>query len=356
MPQLPTDDGYTKRDRIREEVAMKRTSKLLVLSIVAVASMSGVALAASSPTVVTGAATKLTDTTAVLNGQINPNGRTTDYTFSYGPTAAYGAGTPSHSAGAGTKPVAVSQTITGLTPGTVYHYRISAINVSGSSAGADRTFTTTGHPPATVLTGGAVNVGKTFATATGTVNPMGAQTSWVIQYGLSTAYGVETEPAQVLAAVGTPVAVSGQLTGLSPATLFHYRIVAYHGSEAVSLGNDETFFTEPAVRPKPGLRAHTAPGRDKRAPYTFTTTGSVGGAGFIPAPQRCAGNVGIRYYNGRRQVAFVVGPVSSSCTFSVPATFSRLRGPKPAALTVRVDFRGNGYVAPGVRLDHVTAG
>ena len=265
----------------------------------------------------------MTNTTAVLNGHVNPNGRATDYTFSYGPTTAYGAATPAHSVGGGTKLVAVSPTIAGLTPGTVYHYRISAVNGTGSSAGADRTFTTTGPPPADVVTGPALNVGKTVATPTASINPQGAVTTWVIQYGLTPAYGFETF-AQTLAPVVQPLAVSVQLAGLAPATLFHYHVVAYHGSGVVSQGGDATFFTEPSKRPAPKLTAHTSPGRDRRSPYRFTTTGSLGGAGFIPAAQKCTGNVGIRYYNGRRQLAFVVAPVGADCRFSAPAAFSPL--------------------------------
>lgn len=333
---------------------MKRTLKLLVLAVVMVASVTGLAVAASSPTVKTGAATKVTDTSVVLNGLVTPNGNPTAYVFSYGPTTAYGAATAAHSAGRGTKPVAVTRTITGLTPGTLYHYRITALNGAGSSAGADRTFTTTGHPPAAVITGSAVNVGKTAATATGSINPEGAPTSWVIQYGLSTGYGYESFP-QALAAVNAPLPVSGVLAGLSSQTLFHYRIVAFHGAVA-SPGADQTFFTEPERRLTPQLRAHTSPARARRSPYTFTTSGTLGGAGAIPAPQRCTGNVGIRFYNGRRQLAFVVAPVGADCRFSVSATFRRLFGKGVVPVKVTVDYRGNGYVAPANRTDHVTAG
>lgn len=337
---------------------MKRTPKLLVLTVVVAASIAafaGIAVAASSPTVVTAAATSVTDTTAVLNARITPNGSATVYVFSYGPTTAYGADTVAHSAGAGVKLVDVARTVTGLTPGTVYHYRITASNGAGTSTGADRTFTTTGHPPAAVITGGTNDVGKTVATPTGIINPEGALTGWVVEYGLSTAYGYETQPAD-LAGVSQPVAVSALLAGLSPETLFHYRVVAYHGTDVISTGADATFFTEPATRPNPNLSAHTSPSRAKRSPYSFTTSGTLGGAGAIPALQRCGGNVGIRFYNGRRQLAFVVAPVGTDCHFSVSATFRRLFGKGVVPLKVTVDYRGTGYVAPATRTDHVTAG
>jgi hypothetical protein len=333
---------------------MRRTLQVLVLSLVAGTSITGVALAASSPTVATGVASKIGDSSVVLNGAVNPNGHATQYSFTYGPTTAYGAVTSTGTVKAGIKAVAVTRAVSGLVPGTTYHYRISAASSGGLVVGADRTFTTTGHPPASVITGGPVNVGKTVATPTGVINPEGATTTWVVQYGLTTAYGLQNF-AGTLPALTTPVTVSAQLPGLAPATLFHYRIVAFHGS-VPSVGGDATFFTEPARRPVPKLTAHTSPGRDRRSPYSFTTSGFLGGAGFIPAAQRCTGNVGVRFYNGRRQLTFVVAPVQPNCRFSVGASFRRLHGPGPAALRVTVDFRGNGYIAPVNRVDHVTAG
>lgn len=330
-----------------------RILRLSAASAAASIAVAGVAWAASSPAVRTGAATRIGHTTAVLNGTVNPNGSSTSYTFDFGTTTAYGATTATHSAGRGTKTISVSARIKGLTPGTVYHYRLSAANRSGTTTGKDHTFRTTGHPPAAVVTGGAFGVAPTSATVTGTVNPQGAATQWAVQYG-PTGFLYETQP-QTLPAVNQAIPVSTQLLGLAPETLFHYRIVAFHGSTS-SAGADATFFTEPLRRPKPRMVAHTSPGHDRRAPYRFTTHGVIFHVGVIPQAQRCTGRVGIRYYNGRRQVAFVLAPIGSDCRFAIPATFRHLRGSAPAKLTVKVTFRGNGYVASAKRTDHVTAG
>ena len=334
---------------------MRRILQVFVLSTVVGLSLAGIASAASSPSIKTGTATNVSNTGAVLNGTINPNGPVTQYDFSYGPTTAYGATTAVHKVKAGTKTVAVQITVSGLTPGTTYHYRLNAINSAGAVTGTDRSFTTSGHPPAAVVTGGPINVGKTVATPTGVINPEGATTTWTIQYGLTTAYGLQVF-AGTLPAVDTPLSVSSVLSGLAPGTLFHYRIVAYHGASVVSAGADATFFTEPAKRPSPRMTAHTSPGRDKRPPYSFTTSGSLKGAGSIPVAQRCAGNVGVRFFNGRRQLAFVVAPVEANCKFSVAASFRKLHGRGPIKLKVTVDYRGTGYVAPENRIDHLTAG
>jgi hypothetical protein len=334
---------------------MRRILQVFVLSTVIVASVAGVASAAGSPAVATGGATKIGNASAVLNGTVNPNGHATQYDFTYGPTTAYGATTTLRTIKSGTKAVAVTTAIAGLIPGTIYHYRINALNPGGAVVGADRTFTTTGHPPAAVITGAAVNVGKTVATPTGVINPEGATTTWDVQYGTTTAYGMQSF-ANTLAGVDSPLSVSATLSGLAPATLFHYRIVAFHGGNIVSAGADATFFTEPSKRPAPKMTAHTSPSHDKRSPYSFSTSGSLGGAGFIPVAQRCTGNVGVRFYNGRRQLAFVVAPVQPNCKFSVSASFRRLHGKGPIRLKVTVDYRGNGYIAPVNRVDHVTAG
>lgn len=105
------------------------------------------------PTTETGGATDVTETSAVLNGTINPVGLQTTYHFDYGTTTAYGSRIPAGIeavAGGGRDTKIFSRTITGLTPGTTYHFRLVATNSVGTSEGADRTFTTVvpgGIPP-----------------------------------------------------------------------------------------------------------------------------------------------------------------------------------------------------------------
>ncbi len=178
---------------------------------------------------------------------MNPNGTHTGYVFQYGLTNAYGLDSKSHNAGGGTKAIVVSAAVTGLSPGTVYHYRVVALNRLGATTGAGRTFKTTGPPPPGVVTGAPVSVGKTSATVTGTVSTNGAATTWMVQFGVTTTYGFQTFD-QVIPKSPTPTAVSSQLTGLTPGTMFHYRFVGLHGGKVVSDGADGTFFTEPANR------------------------------------------------------------------------------------------------------------
>jgi formylglycine-generating enzyme required for sulfatase activity len=95
---------------------------------------------ATAPTVVTGSATSVTETSAQLNGTVNPNGQSTTYYFQYGLTTSYGTNTATQNAGTGTSALAVNANISGLTAGTIYHYRIAATNIGGTSYGNDDKF------------------------------------------------------------------------------------------------------------------------------------------------------------------------------------------------------------------------
>src|SRR5262249_40716976 len=59
-----------------------------------------------------------------------------------------GTKTAAKSAGAGTRSVSESASITGLKAGTTYHYRLVATSAAGTTAGRDRTLSTAGAPPA----------------------------------------------------------------------------------------------------------------------------------------------------------------------------------------------------------------
>lgn len=95
----------------------------------------------SPPAVVTGSPSQVGPTSTLVNGTVNPEGQATTYYFQYGTTTAYGLQSSPASAGSGSGNVAVHSTITGLSTGTTYHYRLAAQNATGTSFGADQTVT-----------------------------------------------------------------------------------------------------------------------------------------------------------------------------------------------------------------------
>lgn len=92
-----------------------------------------------------------------------------------------------------------------------------------------------------VSTATAVKVTQSTATVRGTVNPRDVQTSYFFQYGPTKAYGLAT-PAVAVGKGTTTKAVSADLAGLAPATVYHFRIVATSGA-GTSRGGDRTFKT-----------------------------------------------------------------------------------------------------------------
>jgi hypothetical protein len=115
-----------------------------------------VVTSATTPTAVTSPATGVRATSATLMGVANPNGVPASAHFDWGLTTGYGQRSPATDSvlRAGETDQAVSQPLTGLTPGTVYHYRLVVTDCggcqSGTSYGADMIFTTTSSTSPTI--------------------------------------------------------------------------------------------------------------------------------------------------------------------------------------------------------------
>jgi hypothetical protein len=111
-----------------------------------------VPVAPTRPAVSTGGVRDLTPSAVTLTGTVTPHGASTTYRFEYGTSTAYGASTPTANAGDGTRGVAVSAHLGGLTPGKRYHYRLVATNSVGLTRGGDRSVVAPTTPTAATLT------------------------------------------------------------------------------------------------------------------------------------------------------------------------------------------------------------
>lgn len=88
-------------------------------------------------------ATNITAISATLNGAVTANLLTTTVTFEYGLTTSYGkSSTAVQSPATGENPTNVSVGITGLNVGTIYHFRIKAVNSLGTTYSEDHVLET----------------------------------------------------------------------------------------------------------------------------------------------------------------------------------------------------------------------
>jgi hypothetical protein len=203
--------------------------------------------------VITDPATNLLDTTATLNGRLDPEGIETHYFFEYGITLV-GEHTTETGERSSTEQESVSVSIIELQPGTIYHFRIMAFNEHGFTPGKEETLTTppviptvNDQPPFTT------GVAPHEATLHGTINPGNGITTYHFVYGPTSAYGSSASEAY------TPLnyeddSIEQLITGLQPSAVYHYALVATNSS-GTTVGPDEEFMTLPVSAssiPEPG--------------------------------------------------------------------------------------------------------
>ena len=128
-----------------------------------------------------------------------------------------------------------------------YHFLLVGSNSVGMTYGSDQTFVTlppgstgTGAAPI-VATGIAILITSNSATLTGTVNPNGLTTLAQFEWGTDTNYD-STTPLQSAGAGANGVRIATRLTGLSPNTTYHFRLVAGNNAGTTN-GMDMVFNT-----------------------------------------------------------------------------------------------------------------
>jgi hypothetical protein len=216
--------------------------------------------------------TAIEPTTATLSAVVNPKEFDTSYRFQYiseekfkADGEAFGAGTEQTALtplGRVERPDPVQAAISGLTPATVYHWRVLAesecepVEHPGliCETKPEETFETL--PPVSVRGFTTQTVGPELLTLKAELNPNGSATHYTIRYG--TGAGYSCEPGNTCSAEGTlpagnefvKVESEGKegvtFTGLKPNTTYRYQLVAENSytSPGHPIEVDQAFTTE----------------------------------------------------------------------------------------------------------------
>lgn len=192
----------------------------------------------TAPIVIPGASTLSAngtmDNRATLRGIAMSSGQDTAYWFNYGTNTGYGNTTPlQFVSGTNLSAIFVTNVVSGLSPGVLYHFQLMATNASGTNVGVDTNFTTL-SPAANIIRPASVDL---VCTASRT---LGENIGLAFQYGLTTNYGTLTSREFISGFEGG--FAQFPVSGLTPGTLYHYQIVVTN-SYGTNYGADYTFTT-----------------------------------------------------------------------------------------------------------------
>ena len=212
-------------------------------------------------------------TTASLIGGVYPNGLDTTYSWQYGTSTAYGQQTTPRDVGSGTAPVTAQASLTGLTPGVTYHYRLVATNSDGTDYGYDYTMATPTvnnvapvNTVAPVVSGQSLQ-GQTLSASTGGWSP--TPTTYTYQWQRSTDGG--TTWSSISGAITSSYSVAGsdlnaQIRAVVSATNSYGTTAAT--TTPVTIGSGA-----PAVTTGPTIAGHANQGQILSATSTWNPAG-----------------------------------------------------------------------------------
>ncbi len=249
------------------------------------------ALVQASPAVATGSASSISQSAATLAGSVNPEGASvTDCHFDWGTLTGYGHSVPcAQSVGSGSSAVPVSATVSGLSPGTVYHFRVVATNSGGSAFGDDQSFTTTAvsvNVAATavsvVCSPGLVVVGQSSACVT-TVSSVSGVPGGVVRFGSGGAGSFAAGGSCALSGSGASASCSVLYT---PSGVGSDTITASYGGDASHAGSSGStvLVVGPAVGGGASVVVACSPGTVTAGQSTRCTVKVASLSGGGPSP------------------------------------------------------------------------
>jgi len=189
-----------------------------------------------APTVSTSAASEMTSSSAELGALVNLSGEAGGLQFEWGTSLASLTNiTPELGLGILSTNTHESQELDGLAPGTTYYVKAVAGNASQIvTATGPIQFTTLAAAPTIA------NVNNEMPTDTGakidfTINPNGADTKYVVEYGPDTDH-LTDQPAVDIGSTAGDQDLTATLSGLTPDTAYVYDIVASNSAGSTDAG------------------------------------------------------------------------------------------------------------------------
>ncbi len=275
--------------------------------------------AASAPVVATDGAHASGATSAVVDGNVDPEGQSTTLRVDYGPAGGVWcvSGGAQGAPLAGTTPETIGSlngmisevtvTVEGLTASTEYCAELVATNATGSTSGGQRTFTTTPQAASApvVATDGAHASGATSAVVDGNVDPEGQSTTLRVDYGPAGGVWCVSGGAQGAPLAGTTPETIGSLNGMI--------------SEVTVTVEGLTASTEYCAE----LVATNATGSTSGGQRTFTTTPQAVGTGTTPLSSSLTGSATTPFEDLLEVLALRPSSSASSSTASVRAQEAR---------------------------------
>ncbi|MCK9414370.1 MAG: fibronectin type III domain-containing protein [Prolixibacteraceae bacterium] len=193
---------------------------------------------ATKPEIVSVVSFAITPTTAKISWTLNvpATGQ-----IEFGPTTEYGQMGKKEASFIHTSH---EQTLKGLTPGMLYHYRVHSLNQAGAKAVSDDfTFTTL---PDLTLTPGATTP-AIVSVVSYAITQTTAKVSWTLNVPATgqIEFGPTTEYGQMGKKEASFINTSHEqmLKGLTPGTLYHYRVHSLNQAGAETVSGDFTFRT-----------------------------------------------------------------------------------------------------------------
>jgi uncharacterized repeat protein (TIGR02543 family) len=230
------------------------------------------------PVPVTQPASSVAETTATLNGSVNPTGVARTVTFEWGtdPTLATSTVVSLPDSGTGSAFTGVSTALTGLTAGTTYRFRVTIGGVKGEI----RTFTTLPAvtPPSVVtdavtsIVGGSGSNGSAVLNGTFSSNGTAGGATPAFRFGRTTSTDVDVSVACAAAVYGADTIIKEDISETDTPNLQNVLLESFFPSELSmeidGLITDATYCVEAVI-------TSAGPTRTVGSPRRFVVSGSA---------------------------------------------------------------------------------